>query len=92
MKRLFRRALKAIWMRTHPIRHPLMRKLEDLIARSTPRTPPCRVSDETGLLMDLMVRELVRLQKQVDAIQQAVEDLAPGKPGLAVVRENAEAG
>ena len=42
--------------------------------------------------MDLMVRELVRLQKQLDQLQQSVEDLAPVKTGLAVVGDESESG
>jgi hypothetical protein len=67
-----------------------MRRVEQFIARSVPQASACRVSEETGLLMDLMVRELVRLQKQLDQLQQSVDDLAPVKAGLVVMAEDAE--
>jgi hypothetical protein len=88
--RFLKRPLRAVWVWTYPLRRPLTKRIEELIARSTPQMPACRVSEETGLLMDLMVRELVRLQAQIDQLQQAVEDLAPVKAGLAVVVDESE--
>jgi hypothetical protein len=90
MMSLLKRPLRALWVWTYPLRRPLTKRIEDLIARSAPQIPACRVSEETGLLMDLMVRELVRLQKQLDHLQQSVEDLAPLKTGLAVVSDEPE--
>jgi hypothetical protein len=88
MKHLLKRLLKAIWNLTSPARRPLTRKLEAMIARSMPASPACRVSEETGLLMDLLVRELVRLQKHVDQLHESIEDLAPARTGLAVVGDD----
>ena len=85
-----KRPLRAIWVKTYPLRRPIMRRAELFIARSVPQTSACRVSEETGLLMDLMVRELVRLQKQLDHLQQSVDDIVPIKTGLAVMAEDAE--
>lgn len=95
MKRLIKRPLKALWRWTHPLRRPVVRKVEALLARSIAQaslTAPhfhvtCngRVTEETGVLMDFVVRELVRLQDQVDRLQQSVEDLAPRAAGLSVV-------
>jgi hypothetical protein len=90
MTSLLKRLLKALWNSTLPVRRPLTKKIEDLISRSAPKIPACRVSDDTGLLMDLMVRELVRLQKQLDELQQSVDDLAVGRTGLSVVGEDSE--
>ena len=58
-----------------PLRRPVIRRLDELIRRNAVQPPPqvhvaCHVPDETGLLMDHMVRELVRLQVQVDRLQQ----------------------
>lgn len=95
MKRLIKRPLKAIWRWTHPVRRPFVRKAEALLARSFAHAPVpqphvhvacnCRVNEETGVLMDFMVREMVRLQDQIERLQQAVEDLAPSGKGLSVV-------
>ena len=92
MKRLIKRTLRAIWELAGPIRRPIARRMEQFIARSVPDRHACHVSAETGLLMDLMVRELVRLQKQVDQVQQALEELTPARTGLAVVGRESEAG
>src|SRR5437588_13062842 len=90
MKRLVKRPLQLIWRLTLPARRPLARRLEEFIARATAHPAPqvhvaCEVTAETGVLMDHLVRELVRLQGQVDALRQAVEQLAPAATGLAVV-------
>src|SRR6185312_11031777 len=95
MKRLMKRPFKAIWRLTHPVRRPIVRKLEAFLARSYALGPvaphhvhvscDCRVAEETSLLMDYMVRELVRLQSQVERLQQAVDDLTPATTALSVV-------
>jgi hypothetical protein len=92
MKRLVKRPLQLVWRLTLPARRPLVRRLEDLIARATARPAPqvhvaCEVSAETGVLMDHMVRELVRLQGQVEALRLTVEQLAPAPAALAVVSD-----
>ena len=83
MKKWIKAPLKAIWRWTFSIRRPVIMKLSGFIARSVPRpVHHCHVSDETGLVMDHMVRELVRLQKQVEHLQMLIEEqslrLEPG--------------
>ncbi len=96
MKRLMKRVLRAIWRLTAPVRRPIVQKTEAMLRRccvQPPAHPPhvhlvCKVSEETGLLMDHMVRELVRLQSQIERLQHAVEDLTPAATtGLLVVSE-----
>jgi hypothetical protein len=89
MKRLIKRPLKAIWRWTAPARRPFVRKAEAFLARAYAQAPipaphvhltcNCRVTEETSLLMDYMVRELVRLQTQVERLQEAVDDLSPAR-------------
>jgi hypothetical protein len=87
MKRLLKLPLKAVWRWTAPLRRPVMARYETVLVRCVARQPPhvCQVTAETNLLMDNLVRELVRLQKQVDLLQSAVEAFAPPTTGLAVV-------
>lgn len=85
MKRLMKQILRAIWRLTAPVRRPIVRKIEAMLRRCCVQPPAhpaqvhlvCKVSEEAGLLMDHMVRELVRLQSQVERLQHAVEDLTP---------------
>jgi hypothetical protein len=90
MKRLIKLPLQVIWRLTRPLRRPVVRRVENLIRRSAVQPPPqvhvvCRVPEETSLVMDHMVRELVRLQIQLDRLQQTIEDLVPAAPNLTVV-------
>ncbi|GAC1466171.1 MAG: hypothetical protein NVSMB9_06450 [Isosphaeraceae bacterium] len=97
MKRFIKRVLKAIWRSTSRVRRPIVQKIEEFLRRCSVQpaihvTPPhvhlvCGVTEETGVLMDHLIRELVRLQARIDLLQQAVEDLTPyTKSGLVVVR------
>jgi hypothetical protein len=97
MKRLIKRPLRAIWRMTHPVRRPIVRKLEAFLARTyaqaqAPMPQPhvhvacnCRVTEETSLVIDYMVRELVRLQIQVDRLEQVLDDRSPSHTSFSVV-------
>lgn len=79
MKRLIKRPLKAVWRFTLPVRRPFVARFEAMIVRccaSTRQPHYCQVSVETGVVMDHLVREVVRLQSQVEQLQLAVDDLA----------------
>jgi hypothetical protein len=90
MKWLIKRSFRALWRFALPLRRPVVRRLDALIRRNAVQPPPqvhmtCHVPVETGLVMDHMVRELVRLQAQVDRLQQAIDDLFPATTSLSVV-------
>ena len=90
MKRLIKFPFKVVWRLALPLRRPIIRRLDELIRRNSVQPPPqvhlsCRVPDETNLIMDHMVRELVRLQSQVDRLQQLIEDLTPSTTSLSLV-------
>jgi hypothetical protein len=86
MKRLIKAMLKAPWRWSQPLRRPFVRKLEAFLARSF--RPSDRILvEETNALMDQVVRELVRLQRQVEYLQQAVEDLSPAREVPAIAGE-----
>jgi hypothetical protein len=73
MKRLVKRGLKAIWRSTEPLRRPILRKAEQFLRRCLQPIDSSQLS-ETDVLMDHVVRELVRLQCQVEALQQTILD------------------
>jgi len=95
MNRLLKFPFKVLWRMTAPVRRPLVRRLEALLTRCCSptyhlnNTNICHVTEESNLLMDHMVRELVRLQKQVDQLHHAVEDIthSGSHAALAVVSD-----
>lgn len=82
MKHLIKQPMKAFWRWTHPVRRPITRKVEAMISRAcvvqlaTHPAIASPASEETALLMDHMIRELIRLQTRVDTLQDAIADLA----------------
>jgi hypothetical protein len=78
MKRLLKRLLKAAWRTSEPIRAPIARKLENFLRRALQPTEPGLLG-ETDVLMDHVIRELVRLQCQVEALQQTIVELLPAE-------------
>src|SRR4029077_7255981 len=73
MKRLVKRGLKVLWRGTEPLRRPIIQRLE-LFLRRCLQPMEQGLSQETDVLMDHVVRELVRLQCQVEAMQQVLLD------------------
>jgi hypothetical protein len=86
MKRLVKRVLKAIWDATRPLRRPILRKVEAFMIRCL-RPTETLLAHETNALMDHLIRELVRLQRQVEGLQQAVEDLTLLTAGPSIADE-----
>jgi hypothetical protein len=95
MKRLIKQPLKALWRWTGIVRRPFVRKAEAFLARSYAQAPiphphvhvacNCRVNEDTGVLMDFLVRELVRLQDQVVRLQTTIEERTTAGGGFQVV-------
>lgn len=83
MKQLIKKIAKAAWRGTRPIRQPFLRKFEAYLSRCLRPTEQL-LAHETNTLMEHVVRELVRLQRQVDHLQQTVEELAPESGNLAI--------
>ena len=86
MKRLAKKVAKALWRGTLPIRRPFLNKFENYLSRCLRPTEQL-LSDESNTLMEHVVRELVRLQRQVDYLQQTVEDLAQESERPAIAGE-----
>jgi hypothetical protein len=86
MKRLVKTVVKALWRSTLPVRRPFLRKFEAYLARCL-RPTERLLSDESNTLMEHVVRELVRLQRQVEYLQQSVDEIAPARSDLAIAGE-----
>jgi hypothetical protein len=89
MKRLLKVPARMMWRMTRPLRVPIMRKFDAMIMRIFAQNRNlmhvCHVTEETSLLMDHMVRELVRLQTKVESLQATVEDLSSAGTTLSIV-------
>ena len=74
MKRILKQSLKAAWRATAFLRRPLITRFEAMITRAAARSPhTCHVALETSVLMDHLVRELARLQDQIELLRETVE-------------------
>jgi hypothetical protein len=86
MKRLVKRVLKAAWRSTEPLRRPIQYKLENFLRRAL-QPAEAGLLGESDVLMDHVIRELVRLQCQVEALQQTLMEYlatqAPETPAIA---------
>lgn len=99
MKRMIRKALRSLWLLSAPVRTPLVRKLDAHALHLLRQIPQPQIPQPPGppadldLVLNSLVRELARLQMQVELLQQHVEDLSNGEGSahpesrLAVVAE-----
>jgi hypothetical protein len=76
MKRLLKRGIKALWRGMEPLRRPILRKIELFLRRCLQPNEQALLG-ETDVLMDHVIRELVRLQCQVEALEQTIVELLP---------------
>jgi hypothetical protein len=106
MKRLIKKMLKAMWQKTAFLRRPIVRRLdhkldailqqviEKNLATTLQRfetTNNCLIY-EVNLVLNSVVRELARLQMEVETLQQMVEDLGSHRSGLSIVSDNSGEG
>jgi hypothetical protein len=92
MKRLVKRGLKVLWRSTESLRRPILRKVERFLRRCL-EPHEQSVASETDVLMDHLFRELVRLQCQVESLQQTILELVPAQEaGPAIAGEIEPAG
>jgi hypothetical protein len=83
IKRMLRSIAKAGWAGIGPVRRPLIRKFQrsvvDEIGRRVAQhvhtAPASTTLQDIDLVLDSMVRELTRLQAQVEVLQLQVEEL-----------------
>jgi hypothetical protein len=87
MKRLLKRVLKPIWRSTASLRRPILARVERFLRHCLQPVdggqphPLNQIQlnklNEIDVLMDHVIRELVRLQCQVEALQQTIVELLP---------------
>ena len=80
MKRHVKRMLRAGWNATFPLRRPLAVRLEVFLRGCMPHIP------DSTIVLDHVVRELLRLQEQVDYLQATVEEMRAEREMLTIVR------
>jgi hypothetical protein len=76
MKRFFKPLALSLWRITGPFRQPVIRRIDSHILRllgSVPRQPD--IPADFDLVLNSLVRELTRLQLQVEILQQQIDDL-----------------
>ena len=83
MKRLFKQPARILWRITGPLRRPLIRKFDrHLLQLFGSVAVHCNAPADLELTLSSVVRELARLQLQVEALQQQIDDLeARGRDG-----------
>ena len=95
MIKTLKNSLKRFRQWTSPVRHPLreiQRTIENSLRSMLAQigqgiSPPCsgsavpQAQTEASLLMDHFVREFVRLQRQIEGLQDAVERLESERAG-----------
>jgi hypothetical protein len=86
MKRFVKSTLKSAWRMTQPVRRPFLVKFEAYLRRCL-RPSEQLLSNETNVLMEHVIRELVRLQRQVEYLQQTIEEQALARDESAIAGE-----
>ena len=87
MKRTIKPMLRYVWRMSAPVRRPLIRKFDNhamQLLRHLPQPPaPPAPPADLDLVLGSVVRELARLQAQVELLQQQVADLPSIDPDAA---------
>jgi hypothetical protein len=78
MNRLFKKLARSLWRISVPLSRPVVRKFDQHMIRLLGSVSP-RVETPANLDLTLnsVVRELARLQIQVESLQEQVADLKP---------------
>jgi hypothetical protein len=80
MKRLVKRAMRAGWNATLPIRQPFVVRIEAFLRRCMAQ------SGDATIVLDHVVRELLRLQEQMDTLQATLDEMRAEREMLTIVR------
>jgi hypothetical protein len=86
MRRLVNRGLRTLWRSTEDLRRPILFKLETFLKRCI-YSAYANLFSEADVLMDQVVRELIRLQSQVEALQQTILERLPAPVEVEVETE-----
>jgi hypothetical protein len=76
MKRLFKKLVRALWLISGPVHRPLIRKFDHhMIQLIRPSHLHPHAPADIDLALSSIVRELARLQIQVEILQRHIDDL-----------------
>jgi transposase len=78
MKRTIKSVLRYTWRFSAPVRRPLIRKFDNhamLLLRQIPQPQQPALPADLDLVLGSVVRELARLQAQIEHLQHQVADL-----------------
>jgi transposase len=85
MKRLLKQLARSLWRIAAPVRRPAIRKFDQhmmhLLGSFSPRDD---VPANVELALRSVVRELGRLQIQIEMLQQQIDDMQSSGPGEAL--------
>jgi hypothetical protein len=85
MKRVLKQLARSLWRISAPVRRPAIRKFDQhmtqLLGCFSPRDD---VPANVELALRSVVRELGRLQVQIEILQQQIDDLQPSGPDEAL--------
>jgi hypothetical protein len=100
MKRMIKGLLRACWRATAPIRRRVSPLLSGFIAEAVggqfaevnqaihvTRCATLAVAEDTNLVLDSVVRELARLQRQIEILREVVEEGQAVEGRLALTSE-----
>ena len=77
MKRLFKKLIRTLWLISAPVCRPIIHRFDhhvmQLLVRPTPMPPPAAPGD-LDMTLNSVVRELGRIQMQVEALQQQIDE------------------
>jgi hypothetical protein len=76
MKRLINKLVRKLWLISAPVHGPIIRKFDrHMLGLLHPFYPDPEASAKLDLASSSVVRELARLQIQIEILQQQIEDL-----------------
>jgi hypothetical protein len=76
MKRLFKKLVRALWLISAPVHRPVIRRFDHhMIQLIRPANLHPYAPGDIDLALSSIVRELARLQIQVEILQQHIDDL-----------------
>jgi transposase len=73
---MIKKLIRYLWLISAPVRRPLIRKFDRHAMHLLHQLPlPSGIPDDLDLILNSVVRELARLQDQVEALQQQIDEL-----------------
>ena len=100
MKRKLKQALGILWRKSATVRGPILRKIdrradalitqavkEQLVPVTNRLDHSASLAYETNLMLNSLVREVARLQMQIEVLQNVLDDATAEQSGLSIVAD-----